>query len=58
MLGDYDYNVLKLRGEEMLGDYVEQTAEFFWGADAGLEAKTLLEIVSKAQDALSEDAVF
>ena len=38
----------------------EQTAEFFWGADAGSEAKTLLEIVSmsKAQDAVSEDAVF
>jgi hypothetical protein len=36
----------------------EQTAEFFWGADADSEAKTLLEIVSKAQDALSEDAVF
>ena len=36
----------------------EQTAEFFWGADADSEAKTLDEIVSKAQDALSEDAVF
>lgn len=36
----------------------EQTAEFFWGADADSEAKTLDESVSKAQDALSEDAVF